>query len=360
MGATSTANVELRFAGQDDLVAIGEFLQELGGPHFSANRFPDKPARDYYDWKYFGNPQAKAIVGVAVAGERIVSTVAAIVKPLQVSGRRLIAYELGDFLTASEFRGRGLFSQLVQMVCKETAARGASLVYVQPNEMSFPLLMKLGFAEPRQLHQRHFAMPSSVMARRLRLPAGLISWTGIDDLTRHFATPPSRDRSVSVELISRFDAETDGIWQKAGPEYSLLIVRESEFLNWRYADSPTPFQIWLARREGKPVGYLVGFAGLHERVAEIVDLFTCPHDRDAAQELLHHSFQEFHRQGMRAILAYTISRPPHTMLAELLRRACPLMHQNPLHFSMRTFDSDLMGQLPESGWHLSPGDFDGV
>src|ERR1700682_4812814 len=221
MGVTSTANVELRLAGPDDLAGIGEFLQELGGPYFSANRFPGKSARDYYDWKYFGNRQAKAIVGVAVAGERIVSTVAATVKPLQVAGRRLVAYELGDFLTASDFRGRGLFSQLVQMVCKEAAARGASLVYVQPNEISFPLLMKLGFAEPRQLHQRHFAMPSSVLARRLRLPAGLISWTGIDDLTRHSAAPPSRGRSVHVERISRFDAETDRIWQQAGHEYSL-------------------------------------------------------------------------------------------------------------------------------------------
>ncbi len=163
-----------------------------------------------------------------------------------------------------------------------------------------------------------------------------------------------------MERISRFDAETDRIWQKAGKEYALLLARESEFLNWRYADSPTPFQIWLARREAEPVGFLVVFARVNEGLGEIVDLFTCPRDRDAAQELLHHSFQEFHRQGMRAILAYTVSRPPHSMVAELLRRACPIMRQNPLHFVLRCFSSDVAAELPESGWHLSPGDFDGV
>jgi hypothetical protein len=279
---------------------------------------------------------------------------------VQVKGRRLIGYELGDFLTATDFRQRGLFSQLVNMVCSETAARGASLVYVQPNEISFPLLMKLGFAEPLQIQQRHYAVPSSVVARRLHVPAGLISWTGIDDLMGRLAAPRGSDESVRVELISRFDAESDRIWQQAGKDYELLLARENEFLNWRYVDSPTPFQIWLARRREEPVGFLVGFAGLNEAVGEIVDVFTRPNDRAAAQALLYHSFQGFRRQGMRAILAYTISCSDHSAVGELLRRACPLVRQRPLHFALRCFDSDVAAQLPKSGWHLSPGDFDGV
>ncbi len=354
------ASVEVRFAGPEDLVRIGEFLQELGGPDFNQNRFPGKSAHDYYHWKYFGNRLGKAVVGIAIAGGRIVSTVAATVKPVQVQGRRLICYELGDFLTATDFRQRGLFSQLVQLVCSETAARGASLVYVQPNKISFPLLMKLGFTEPLQIQQRHYAVPSSVVARRLHVPAGLISWTGIDDLMGRLATPRGSDQSVRVELISRFDAATDRIWQQAGKDYELLLARENEFLNWRYADSPTPFQIWLARRNDEPVGFLVGFAGLNDAVGEIVDVFTRPDDGGAAQALLYHSFQEFRQQGMRAILAYTLNGSAHSELGELLRRACPLVRQRPLHFALRCFDSDVAAQLPKSGWHLSPGDFDGV
>jgi hypothetical protein len=354
------ASVELRFAGPEDLGRIGDFLQELGGPYFSQNRFPGKSALDYYHWKYFGNQQGEAVAGIAIAGERIVSTVAATVKPVLVKSRRLIAYELGDFLTATDFRQRGLFSQLVQIVCSETEKRGASLVYVQPNEISFPLLMKLGFAEPLQIQQRHYARPSSVVARRLHVPAGFISWTGIDDLMGRLAAPRGSDQAVRVELISRFDAETDLIWQQAGKQYELLLAREHEFLNWRYADSPTPFQIWLGRRKEEPVGFLVGFAGLNDAVGEIADVFTRPDDHDAAQALLYHSFREFRRQDMRAILAYTISSSEHSVVGDLLRRACPLTRQRPLHFAMRCFDSDLGAQLPKSGWHLSPGDFDGV
>jgi hypothetical protein len=95
-------------------------------------------------------------------------------------------------------------------------------------------------------------------------------------------------------------------------------------------------------------------------VGEIVDLFTRPDDGDAAQALLYHSFQGFRKQGMRAILAYTLNGSANSRLGELLRRACPLVRQRPLHFALRCFDSDVAAQLPKSGWHLSPGDFDGV
>jgi GNAT superfamily N-acetyltransferase len=355
-----SASIELRFAGPENLVRIGDFLLELGGPYFNEKRFPGKTAKDYYAWKYFGNRVAQAVVGIAMAGDRVVSTVAAMIKPLQVGKRQLIAYELGDFLTAADFRRRGLFSQLVEMVCAETAVRGASFVYVQPNDTSFPLLTKLRFTEPVQIHQRHYPIPTRLMAHRLHVPPGLISWTCIDDLTRRLAAPLGSGRSVHVERVYRFDGDTDRIWQKAGEEYAFLVARESEFLNWRYADSPTPFQIWLARREGEPVGFLVGFAAVEDGLGEIVDLFTSSNDRPAAQALLNHAFREFHGQGMRAIFAYTIARAPLSMVGEMLRRACPLVRRAPLHFVVRGFDSAVASQLPTFGWHLAPGDFDGV
>jgi len=142
-----------------------------------------------------------------------------------------------------------------------------------------------------------------------------------------------------VERISRFDAETDQIWQNARNGYSFLLARESEFLNWRYADSPTPFQIWMARRAAEPVGFLVGFSALDERLGEIVDLFTSARDRTAARALIHHAFQKFHAQGMRAILAYTLVDSSPSMVGELLRRACPLVRQSALHFAVRSFDA---------------------
>lgn len=364
MGPATPTSVTFRFTEREDLAAIGEFLRDLGDAYFNEKRFPGKSARDFYEWKYFGNPMGDAIVGLAIADTRVVSMLAAMVKPLQVEERRVTAYEIGDFLTAPEFRKRGLGSRLTEMLYAEMRTRGAALVYGQPNDVSFPVFMKLGFVEPQQIQQRSYAVPSRVISGRLHVSPKLISWTYIDDMMRSVAAPAS-SRSVRVERISRFDAETDRIWEKVRDGYKFVVVREREFLNWRYVDSPTPYQIWLARRGDEPVGFLVGFSGKDERVGEIVDLFTSESDPTAARALLHHAFKEFHSQGMRAILAYTIVNSTRSMLGEsmvgkLLRRACPIARQKPLHFILRSFESPVAPPLPASGWHLAPGDFDGV
>jgi len=356
----SPSGVQFRFAGPDDVTSIGEFLQELGEPHFKERRFPKSTAQDYYTWKYFGNSLGSAVVGLALASDRVVGTVAAMPKPLQVGARRVVAYQLGDALTAADFRKRGLFSQLTKMVCDEIALRDAVLVYGQPNEKSFPLLMNLGFVQPQQILQRHYPIPSRVLARRLHVSPHLISWTGIDKLMGSLAAPPASDPRVTVERISGFDRETDEIWQKVREDYTFLLERKHEYLNWRYVESPTPFQIWLARRDNKPLGFLVGFSAEEDRLGEIVDLFTTSRDSAPAQVLLNQAFREFHRQGMRAIFAFSISGSQRSAVGRLLRRACPLVRQKPLHFVVRYFDPTMPDHLDMSECHFSLGDFDGV
>jgi GNAT superfamily N-acetyltransferase len=352
-------SVNIKFARPDDLAALGAFLPELGGTYVY-ERYPGKTARDFYRWKYFDNPLGEAIVGIAVAEGRVVSCVAAVAKPLQINGQPLLAYELGDFLTAPDFRKRGFFSKLTEMVCGEAAARGASLTYVRPNDNSFPLLKKLGFTEPQQIRQRHYPRPSILLSRRLHLPAKFVSWTHIDDWARRLVAPPPGARGLHVERLSRFNADTDEVWNKSSQEYKFVLARESQFLNWRYVDSPTPFHIWLARRNGEPVGFLVGFTGKDQGVALIADLFTAPRDTAAGQALLHVAFEEYQRQNLTTILAWTLARPPYSTPDQLLRRACPVSRGAALHFAVRSFGKSGAVQLPASGWHLSLGDFDGV
>jgi GNAT superfamily N-acetyltransferase len=355
----SPAGVTLRFAEAADLATLGDFLPELGGAFFR-ERFPGKTARDFCEWKYFQNPLGPAVVGIAAAGDRVVSTAAAVPKPVQINGVRQLTYELGDFLTAADFRRRGLFSRLVNLVVEETEKRGAPLVYVRPNDTAFALLVKLGFTEPQQIHQRIYAVPGPLLARKLRFPAALSKSVGIDALGRRLLAPARRERGLEVSAISRFGPETDRLWEAARREYAFLLARESDYLNWRYADSPTPFQIWLARRGGRPVGFLIGFIGPEEGVAAILDLFAAPTDHAAAQALLHHAFREFHVQGMRTIYTWTLAHSADSAASRWLRRGCPFVRGARFHLAVRFARGSAPLRLPASGWHIGLGDFDSV
>lgn len=348
----------LRLATRSDLPAIASFLPALGGPRFS-ERFPGRTLADFLNWKYFENPLGDAVVGIATDGGQVVGLVAATPKTLCIDRTPHAVYELGDFLTDNRYRGRGIFSRLIERVCAELANRQAILAYVRPNENSFPILIRHGsFAEARQLDGRRFVFPSDFLGRRLFRSAASLGTMGLDWAALSWALAATRS-PVDAHSIDRFGPSHDRLWQDASAGYRLAIDRRSEYLNWRYADSPTPFLLWEARRGGESAGFLAAFISPSSRTGHIADLFTRPDDDDACAALMTTCFRSLREAGVGSIYCWRPRGEGTSAADRALLRACPLTNGRPLHFAVRILDPKFAG-LPPSAWQLSMGDFDGV
>src|SRR5579871_3189504 len=165
---------QIRLAGQQDLAAIAELLPELDRSSYG-ERFPGKTCQDFICWKYLNNPAGEAAVGVALDGDRVVSIAAGTPKRVRLGGDDVLAFELGDFITAPEHRRRGLFSKLINLVCDTASQRGASFVYVRPNDVSFPILAShLSFLEPANIESRRYLVASAAVERKLGVTAHLL------------------------------------------------------------------------------------------------------------------------------------------------------------------------------------------
>ena len=361
MPSDPSAEVTLRYAHHDDFAAVGKFLEVLGGPFFR-ERLPKHSLEEFYRWKYSQNPLGEAVVAIAVAGGEVVSVVAATPKKIQVGTLTLDAYELGDFLTDDRFRKQGLFSKLIDMVCAKAASLGAAFAYVRPNAVSFPILARhLSFFQPAQMETRRFVVLSRSLANKFGIPESLLRMTGMDWIARRVALPGRESNGLRVEPISRFGPETDQLWQTARRDYRFLIARESAYLNWRYVDTPTPYRVWLARRNREAVGFSVTFVSPGTATGHILDQFTAAGDLSAARSLLHTSFREFLAAGVRSISAWVLPEQRVLPAALLLRRACLFSQPPPLHFAIRLLNPSLSQRdFPPSAWHLSLGDFDGA
>ena len=352
---------EIRLAEPTDLDRISAFLPELGGPSFN-ERHPGKTAQDFYRWKYFANPLGNAIVGIAVAGELVVSLVAAVPKRIWVSGNTVPSYELGDFLTNGNYRGKGLFSQLIELVCGEAAAKGAPLVYVRPNDVSFPILAgRLSFYEAQRLCARRFVVPSFALANATGIPAPLLRGTGMDWLLRVGCIPGVRTGSLTVVPIQRFGVETDRLWEKAAAGYDFALVRDSDFLNWRFTDSPTPYKMWLALRKDQAVGFVVASTSEAVSTAHIVDLFAESGDKETVEALLATSIDSLLRRGFRTVHTWTVHGPAQSAAQDRMQSALPFRRKRPLHLAFRILrPQDIALPLPSQKWHFTLGDSDGA
>ena len=351
-----SASVTFRLAQPEDCAQIGEFLEPLGGPYFH-ERFPGKTAADLYRWKFFSSPYGPAAVGLALAGDRIVSMASAMPKRMRFGAEELPVYELGDFQTAESHRGQGLFSALIEHICAEAAARGGALAYVRPNETSFPILQRRGFLEWQQAHERSLPAPSH--SPRFGGVGPLLRAVGADALLRRYALARLPDTGgVRVEPVARFPAETDALWRTAGAGYGVAIARTAEYLNWRFAASPAPFERWIAHRSGTLSGAAVTFTSRASRIGYVIDSFAAPQDSATAAALLRHAVAHLAAAGCHSVFCWTVLHGPPSALQTALRAVCFRIQPPVLHVAFRPLSARISAP-PAAPWHLSMGDFDG-
>ncbi len=351
---------ELRLAEPRDLDAVAEFLVPLGGTSF-AERFPGATPRDFYSWKYFANPLGHAIVAIAASADSVVSVVAASPKRIWLEGKIALAYELGDFLTRDDHRKQGLFSRLIELACQEAARRGAHLVYVRPNDVAFPILTsKLSFIEAQRMDARRYVAPSEILSRKTSISPSLVRRTGIDALLRRFCVPRF-GKDVRVIAAERFGDEADQLWAKASRDYAFAVVRDKNYLNWRFVDCPTPYKIWLAMRNDHAIGFLVASVNRQGTVAAIVDIFTGKNDTDAARALLATSMAYLLDRGVGTVSTWTLRGTVNSAADRLLRRTFPFRRSRHLHLAFRTLTpKEVSLPLTSPKWHFTLGDSDGA
>ena len=91
-----------------------------------------------------------------------------------------------------------------------------------------------------------------------------------------------------VEVVRRFDARADRLWERLSPRFALAVRRDARYLNWKFIEPPhVRYTIALLRRGDEVDGYVV-YRHLREpqgRVTQIVDLLADPSDERGIKTL---------------------------------------------------------------------------
>lgn len=91
-----------------------------------------------------------------------------------------------------------------------------------------------------------------------------------------------------VEVIRRFDARADRLWERLGGRFALAVRRDARYLNWKYVEPPhVRYSVALLRRGDEVDGYVVyrHFREPQGRVTQIVDVLADPADERGLKTL---------------------------------------------------------------------------
>jgi GNAT superfamily N-acetyltransferase len=323
-----------------DLVAL---LARVGTTQLSDEEFR---------WWFDRNPAGEGIVSLAVDGGEVVGIAAMSFFRTALDGSvRRLAIPV-NVATDPRYRGQGVFSTLEEENEAAAAEAGSPLTVTFPNGASYPIFIRrLGWIDLPRLRLWARPLRASAVARYLLGKPGR-SVGGLRP--RHDASRPVR--GLDVRPIERFGPDFDRLGAAAGSTYGNHFVRDAEYFNWRYLDSPSDYRSFGAFRGEELAGVaVVGHTFKHGVSAGfLADLVVAPGDSAAMRALLARSHDEV-RGGADALV---LLPPPGRTERWALARSGFAPTNKQLRFIGKVLGAGAQLDGRASSWHFTLGDFD--
>gem|GEM_PF-5805839 len=225
------------------------------------------PDCEYFLWKYLGHPHSFTATSVAYQEGQLIGALGAIPKLFKVNEDSVIGTHELDMMVRKEARNKGVFFKLFKFRLN-TPPEKELFLSVGMNDHVLRAFAErfLGYRDVDTVPQFIRILDASAFLRRrferrllrlfLELPLRFVL-KGFDMLA--FFCYTASGRKYEIRKIERFDIKYDDLWSRASSGIGIAVVRDSAYLNWRYADNPLcNNETWTAiDSSGRSVGFIV-------------------------------------------------------------------------------------------------------
>jgi hypothetical protein len=281
----------------------------------------------FYNWKLHSQQAGSGApnVWVAESNGRLVGHYGGTPRRFCLQGRVVPARHTSDAMTSAQYRHQGVYSAVGDAAHAAWADAGEPFLFGLPNDKWGSRVAYLNYRRMfPAIWLRRPLLPERLLAERARVPAPLLRPVGsAGRAAGRMWDRPLRQAAagVQVESITTPGPEFDELWVLLREEFAALVVRDMEWVKYRYVAVPgCDYYLLLARRANRPAGYLAYrlTEGANGVTGWIMDLFTAPADEAARAALLLDALTALRERGAGSV---RVLLPPGTALFQQLRRA---------------------------------------
>jgi hypothetical protein len=284
-------------------------------------------------------------------------------------GKPVAAIHENETITAPSYRRQGILTGIAAECYQSWNEAGYRIIYGLPWGSYGGRLQALGWKPLLpMIWMRRWVLPERALARRLKLSAPIREavaaarpWSRLVPDPLGQADSNGRE-TIRVRELAEAEPIIDRLWESTAHDWEHMVVRDREWLQWRYFESPDfRYRVFLAERGTRPAGYLVLNTQRLPNAASrgwIADLFGPRSDREARRALLHEALVLFRQE--RIELASALVAQGSQVDGELL--AAGFAHDAGGDVCIIPLDPELdcAGLDCPAAWHLMGGDFDVV
>jgi GNAT superfamily N-acetyltransferase len=277
----------------------------------------------WWRWLYKDNPLGAGRIWLAEHDGKIVGQYTMVPASVKIDNEVVPCGHGPDLMTHHDYRRQKIFETLATRVYYQAEKEGVLFLFGFANRFShIGLVNKLNWFDisvmPVMLRPLNWGNIISIKVSNkllLRLTSFVISAT----FNMAFREPHilRSAGALAIKHVSNFDDRFDRLWTRISCSYPIMLVRNKEYLNWRYVASGADYTILSAEKGDEVVGYLVsGHRQRRNRQASVIyDLIA--ESEQAMQYLLSEAIKECSQSGD-AFIEYrlTAGKAYHKLLRE--------------------------------------------
>jgi hypothetical protein len=234
-------------------------------------------------WKFQNNPLGRSIIVVGELDYKIVAHFAAIPIGLKIGDADFICYQGSDSMTDSANDTRLIFAQVFMRMQKKIES-----------------MLRVHFGFPNK--KAHDLITNKLMKGRSIGKIDILS----AKLNAVFASYPAiGKREFNLSEVNEFDDRFTHLWKELAPVYKVAVIREREYLNWRYVSKPNNNYKIFALGNSEIKGYIVlkVFENNGVKIGSIIDLLA-PRDSTILNNMLESTFIYFNSSRVDLVVCY--------------------------------------------------------
>lgn len=196
--------------------------------------FPGYMSNDLWRWKSVNNPYGMYYTILVRDKDKIISAYSVVPKKFSIYGNIFSCVLSMDTMTHSDYRGLGISTYIARLTYKYAEIKGSYFVYGFPNKNSRHLIFnKLGWVF---FGKRDFIRKNICKGVKLS----------------------NNNEIYLIREIEKFSKDYNNFWDNIKEYYSIIINKDSRYLNWRFVSHPfVKYKKYLIYDENEIIGYFI-------------------------------------------------------------------------------------------------------
>lgn len=350
-----TTNLEFRTFQKGDEEGLSQLMREIL-----------KVDRDtkYWQWKYHQNPAGKHFMVVALDKDKIVGAYGFIPFKMKVGSKVLLVAQGLDIAIFPSYRGKRTIFKLEKKSTELSILNNVVINYGFTNKVMHRLVTRYytvcyGRVYPIY-NMAKVINPTPYLQQRLHLPCltPILGFAGRQLIKMTNKKKLLLPNGCKISEVTHFDYRFDEFWQKESKNYEIIIVRDSQYLNWRYIQNPISYKIYCIEQDESIKGFIVLKCSQEEvKRGRIVDIFVESGEERIINLFITAAINYFLEEKIDIITTWMME---HRSIFQVLKKKGFIKRKTTQDFVVRSLTPDISNEYlkEKCRWYITMGDSD--